>query len=289
MFRASSRSLSDAVLAVAASMLLSASAARAQQPQVVTSPVNINAGLATTDRKANDRYLDEYHYQGRRGEHLQVTMRSTAFNARLRLTSASGALVAENDDYGRSMNPRISETLPANGWYVIRATSSRPNVTGSYTLGIASDRDPRNGPNPFPPPPVPPPPAPPPLTRAEVEGGWTFEESLGAPNTSYYCNNYGLMWMETQGATFRVRLEQNGECTIAGSALNSAGLFSSTTAPLIQEGLPPRSIRFTIETCVYIGELSSSRRLSGTVRCTVRKPGGSEVAVAGTWYAWRDD
>jgi hypothetical protein len=259
--------------------------------QPVITAGGVNGRLEQTDVTAGGRAFDEYRYQGERNERLTITLRATAFDPLLALLGPGNAgVVRQNDDDGRNPNSRIEVTLPARGTYVIRATSSQssPRDTGEYSLSVSTDRRQPGDDGVVSPPPPPPPPLPESIRSAgDIAGAWTYAQTVGELGTPYFCDNYGFMFIEGTGPTFGVRFEQKGQCTTGGRTVSSAGAFSAADVPLVQEGLSGKSIRFTIESCVYTGEMVSYGSFDGTLQCRVRMPDGTEAPMTGVWSAVR--
>lgn len=84
-----------------------------------------------------------YTYQGRRGERLTVTLRSTDFDSYLVVGTRGGRhgvgnALARDDDGGGGRDARIDVTLPGDGEFVIRVNPLGAG-TGAYTLEVMSD------------------------------------------------------------------------------------------------------------------------------------------------------
>jgi hypothetical protein len=97
-----------------------------------------------------------YRYDGRRGEQLTLTLRSSEFDSYLVIGTPGGrhgvqTPLARNDDGGGGNDARIAVTLPNDGEYAIRVQPMLP-ATGAYTLEVVSSlrgpgRDGMNGGN----------------------------------------------------------------------------------------------------------------------------------------------
>lgn len=103
----------------------------------------VEGRLTATDPKLdNGSNFHNYHYAGRRGERLSVTLRSLDFDAYLVLGTPGGrhgiqnALIRDDDGAG-DRNARIDFTLPMDGEYVIRVSPVLLG-TGRYTLEMRS-------------------------------------------------------------------------------------------------------------------------------------------------------
>ena len=81
-------------------------------------------------------FRDRYAYQGSAGERVTITMTSTQFDPYLFVRGADGYAQDNDDDGTGGTNSRLDLTLPADGEYLIVATSYAPGETGSYELAI---------------------------------------------------------------------------------------------------------------------------------------------------------
>jgi hypothetical protein len=63
-----------------------------------------------------------------------IDLKSSEFDAFLRVEDADGKVLAEDDDSGGSQNARLLFRAPASGTYRIVATSFEPDQTGKFTL-----------------------------------------------------------------------------------------------------------------------------------------------------------
>jgi hypothetical protein len=83
-----------------------------------------------------------YTYQGRRGERLTLTLRSTDFDAELVMGTRGGrhgigSVLERDDDGAGGRDSRIDVTLPGDGEYVVRVNPLLSG-TGEYTLEVES-------------------------------------------------------------------------------------------------------------------------------------------------------
>jgi hypothetical protein len=95
-----------------------------------------------------------YTYQGRRGERVTLTLRSTDFDGMLVLglrggRHGIGTVLTRDDDSGGGRDARIDFTLPNDGEYVVRVNPLL-TASGQYTLEVESslggyDNGPRPG------------------------------------------------------------------------------------------------------------------------------------------------
>ena len=80
----------------------------------------------------------EYTFQGERGQYVQITLESRAFDAYLRLLDFKGGVVVEDDDSAGNLNAQIGPLpLPETGAYTIVVTSLSQREVGEYTLSLS--------------------------------------------------------------------------------------------------------------------------------------------------------
>ncbi len=83
--------------------------------------------------------FDAWTFTGRRGDRVQITMRSSAFDPYLilaRNVNGSEQNVRQDDDGGGGTDSRIAIELPADGEYTIVANAVRKEALGAYTLTL---------------------------------------------------------------------------------------------------------------------------------------------------------
>lgn len=112
-------------------------------PSTIAAGQTVQGALESSDPTLGDgsRY-DSYVYLGRRGEKIQITLESGAFDAFLMLFQAgesSAQKLAQDDDGAGGTNAQISYVLPADGAYIIVANSFGANGTGAYSLRVTRD------------------------------------------------------------------------------------------------------------------------------------------------------
>ena len=102
----------------------------------------ISASLESSDAQLDDdSYYDLWTYSGKKGDRLQITMRSQQFDTYLavgRMQGDSLAVLKSDDDGADSTNSRVILTLPADGEYSIRTNSLSGEATGAYTLAVSA-------------------------------------------------------------------------------------------------------------------------------------------------------
>lgn len=99
----------------------------------------VNGALAEGDGLLNSgEFRDTYTLNGRRGQQLEVRMNSAEFDPYVAIAGPNDFSAFNDDDAeNNSRNSRMLVTLPADGAYVIMATSYAAGERGSYSLAIA--------------------------------------------------------------------------------------------------------------------------------------------------------
>jgi len=94
--------------------------------------------LEIGDRQMQDSTLaDIWMYQGTAGQSITIDLTSNDFDCYLQLLNASGNRLADNDDFGGSLNSRITFTIPANAQYqIVVNTTGGARRIGLYTLWV---------------------------------------------------------------------------------------------------------------------------------------------------------
>jgi hypothetical protein len=107
-------------------------------------PFPLNLGDSIEGELSGEQFAQYYRFEARANDLVTIRMErlSGGVDAFLRLTDASGAELASNDDIEGSQNAAISEFLiPAAGTYVIVATrfqGEEGQTTGRYRLTVES-------------------------------------------------------------------------------------------------------------------------------------------------------
>ena len=81
----------------------------------------------------------EYSFQGRAGQRIDLTLRSTDFDPYLMLRGPGGFSEDNDDDPAGGTNSRLTATLPSDGRYTVTVTSYQPGETGAFNLRLGSD------------------------------------------------------------------------------------------------------------------------------------------------------
>jgi Bacterial pre-peptidase C-terminal domain len=81
-------------------------------------------------------YVDYWQFQGTAGDVVVIDLSASDFDTYLGLQDGSGAVAAQNDDFGNGTNSHVAFTLTNTGTWVISCTSLFPQITGSYSLTL---------------------------------------------------------------------------------------------------------------------------------------------------------
>lgn len=88
------------------------------------------------DGQVADYYAFYYQSNPYRGR-VEVRLSSDAFDGYLLLLNKEGRVIAQDDDGGGRLDPRILRALP-DGVYLVAVTSRRPGERGAYSLRTGS-------------------------------------------------------------------------------------------------------------------------------------------------------
>lgn len=94
---------------------------------------------ATNPTLDGGAHAEPWAFNGRAGQSIDLTMRSSDFDSYLILTGPNDYRVENDDHPGLGVHSRIQTTLPTDGNYTVWATSYRPATTGAYTLAFQPD------------------------------------------------------------------------------------------------------------------------------------------------------
>lgn len=120
-----------AALAVAVGTVPAAAQDRAQ-------PWTASGELQDSDSRGEEtRRYDDHRIHLDAGRRYRLSVTSEAFDPLARLLRAGQTeVIAENDDYGESLNSRISYTPAESGDYVLRVTGFAADARGAYTATV---------------------------------------------------------------------------------------------------------------------------------------------------------
>jgi hypothetical protein len=105
---------------------------------------DISGRLAQGDEQlSSGEFTREYSFQGRAGQRIDLTLRSTDFDPYLMLRGPGGFSEDNDDDPAGGTNSRVTATLPSDGRYTVTVTSYQPGETGSFNLRLGSDGEER--------------------------------------------------------------------------------------------------------------------------------------------------
>jgi hypothetical protein len=131
-----------ALLGAAFAAVLALAPAAAAQQVAISAGQTVNGTLTASSPKMDDgSHYQLYTYHGRAGEHLTITLRSSAFDAYLAFGKmVNGELDAQDtdDDGAGGTDAKIETTLTADGDYVIRANTLSEGETGAFTLSVSN-------------------------------------------------------------------------------------------------------------------------------------------------------
>lgn len=98
--------------------------------------------LSPSDRTLESgEYTNSFVFEGRRGQRLDLNLSSDDFDPYLAISGPNN-FSAYNDDADGVTDSRLRITLPADGPYLITATSYAPRETGAYRLAVRPDSGP---------------------------------------------------------------------------------------------------------------------------------------------------
>jgi hypothetical protein len=108
------------------------------QPGTIAPGRTVDGRLEASDARAGEdepRY-DEYRIQLRANQRVRLSLESEDFDPMLMLfrPGETDEPAAVNDDFGESLNSRLSYAAPADGSYVVRVTSYDSEMLGRYRL-----------------------------------------------------------------------------------------------------------------------------------------------------------
>lgn len=110
--------------------------------------ISLNGQVINDNLTKGNRFVNWYIFEGKSGQKVAIEMTSENMNPSLYLynfvetvTGRRLKAIAKNDDRGAGdFNSLITTTLPADGIYVIQASSSAGKQTGSYMLRAIATR-----------------------------------------------------------------------------------------------------------------------------------------------------
>lgn len=99
--------------------------------------INANDNLAQTDNPdPRQRPAKLYEVKFKKGRDYQIDLKSDAFDAYLTLADGKNDVIAQNDDFGGTLNSRIVFKAVQDGAFKIYASSLGGDGVGAYTLTV---------------------------------------------------------------------------------------------------------------------------------------------------------
>lgn len=89
---------------------------------------------------ATDSYADVYTLEGRRGQTVTATVRSSAFDTVVAVTGDGDFFQSNDDGPNMGTNSSLTFTFPSDGRFTLAVTSLQPRTTGAYTLSVGDAR-----------------------------------------------------------------------------------------------------------------------------------------------------
>lgn len=101
---------------------------------------SVNGQLQSGDQQLRSgEFADGYTLNGTRGQRLDIRLEGTGFDPYVSISGPGGFSAFNDDDVdGGTTNSHLVVALPADGSYLITATSYRPGESGSYRLSVAT-------------------------------------------------------------------------------------------------------------------------------------------------------
>lgn len=154
----------------------------------------VTGTLARGDRKMDNSYTDTWTYNGREGETIRVTLRSTDFDTYVTLGEYENGECTGmdgDDDSGGGTDSQITAELPGDGAFHIHVRSASQGGTGAYTLLVEQVTDREAGVPPMP-----------------ISPGETLNERLWSTDTQEADGSYRDAWtfMGQVGDTYVITL-----------------------------------------------------------------------------------
>lgn len=108
--------------------------------RTITAGQTVSSELSAADQKLDDdSFYETWTFQGRAGESVIITLRSSAFDAFLQVRDSRGEVMSTDDDSGAGASGTDSQltiVIPADGRIVIVANTLEAGETGAYTLTV---------------------------------------------------------------------------------------------------------------------------------------------------------
>jgi hypothetical protein len=175
---------------------------------------------------SDSSFYNQYVYSGRPGDRLQITLRSSGFDAYLRWGHLNGSTFQEDahdDDGAGGTDAQLTVTVGGTGTYVVQANAFAPGTTGAYTLTVQ------------------------PMSAAPATPATTAGRASGS------AGKWNYAYVDAANPTFRPVAQR----------LKQGGMFETLAADLNQRFPLPRNIGLRSAECGRINAFYSPR--NGTV------------------------
>lgn len=107
--------------------------------RIVVGQPSVSRLESSHPKMADNTPYEAWYLEGRAGQRVTITMRSTDFDSFLHFGLRGASAVLEtDDDSGGNLDSQISITLPSNGTYVIIANTVGADESGSYSIEVTT-------------------------------------------------------------------------------------------------------------------------------------------------------
>ena len=165
--------------------------ASAPPASVLTRGVATSGTWDSSDSKFEEKFHEDWTFTGRAGEQVTITLDSPNVDTFLRLYRENGAddiKLGEDDDGGDGLNSRLVITLPADGTYLVCASTAATSDTGNYTVRVSAGAPSTAAPAPAPAPA-------PALGRRFINAGQTVSSQLDSADPRETDNTFYEQWI----------------------------------------------------------------------------------------------
>jgi hypothetical protein len=207
------------------------------EPTIIRAGQTLNGELSESDSKmGDDSHYDLYSFDGRRGQQVTVTMRSTAFDSYLALGQIDGGsfnALESDDDTGGGDDAQITYRITRDGAYVIRTNSLFANVTGEYSVRLEMGEAP---------PPVP-------VTMQPIRYGQTVNGELAVSDPQMDDDSHYDLWKFTgrQGEKLVITMKSTVFDTYVALGRMENGEFAQVESNDDGAGGTDSKIEYTLE------------------------------------------
>lgn len=186
------------------------------QARQITLGQTVSGRLAETDavNDEDEAFYDTWTLSARQGQRLLIESKSDSLDTTLdfgKMENGEFSSIEKDDDGGEGTNSRLRVTVPANGEYMIRASSVGATSTGPYTL-VVTER----------------PAAAAAATPTPVRAGQEVHGSLAETDPEMEDGSFYDYWTYTGRAGERIRISMSSEAfdTFVAAGTLAGGEFS---------------------------------------------------------------